>query len=366
MHNGPERLAFDKPTLEDHRLRLRMDGYDSEIIAEVDDDLQSMTGQWTKTVPGGQAKLGFAAQRGEKRRFVAELEAPGHEVPESVAGDWRVTFTEDDGQTFAARGVFKGSGDDLLGTFLTDTGDYRFLAGRYAQGRVQLSCFDGGHAFLFDAAVDSEGRLQGDFWSRDSYHAKWEGSRLADGDKDGLADPFAITRLGEGKRTLEFAFEDLEGNVVKHDDPRFAGKVVLIDIFGTWCPNCNDYARVLIRWQRQYAERDLQIVGLAFEMTGDPERDRQYVRKYKERFGIEFPLLLAGTSDKDKASAALPALNRVAAYPTTVLVGRDGTVRAIHSGFAGPATGRHHNELIAKLELQIERLLAEGRDSKAE
>jgi thiol-disulfide isomerase/thioredoxin len=133
--------------------------------------------------------------------------------------------------------------------------------------------------------------------------------------------------------------------------------VVLVDVFGSWCPNCNDLADLHARWYREYHERGLEIVGLAYEMTGEPERDREYVKKYAKRHGIEYPLLLAGTEDKAQASKTLPDLSEVVAFPTTIFIGRDGKVKKVYSGFAGPATGRHHRRLVRDHEKLIEELL---------
>ena len=142
-------------------------------------------------------------------------------------------------------------------------------------------------------------------------------------------------------------------------DDRFRGKVVLVNIFGSWCPNCNDKAPVLAGWYQRFRDQGLEIVGLAYEFTGDPERDRRQVRRFAERHGIEFPLLLAGLSDKRQAAATLPDLSAVVAFPTTVFIGRDGLVRRIYTGFAGPGTGEHHERLVRKLERLIVELLAE-------
>jgi thiol-disulfide isomerase/thioredoxin len=146
---------------------------------------------------------------------------------------------------------------------------------------------------------------------------------------------------------------------VSLSDRRFQGEVVLVVLFGTWCPNCNDEAPILARWHHDYREQGLQIIGLAYEFTGDVERDRRMVRLYAERYGLEFPLLLAGISDKAAAGATLPDLTAVLAYPTIVFVGRDGRVRNIHSGFEGPGTGEHHEKLVVRMEAIIGELLAE-------
>jgi len=136
-------------------------------------------------------------------------------------------------------------------------------------------------------------------------------------------------------------------------------RAVLVNIFGSWCPNCNDEAPLLAAWDRKYRQRGLEIVGLAYEFTGDAARDREMVRRFAKHYGITYPLLLAGVSDKKKASATLPDLTRVLAYPTSLFIGRDGKVKKIYSGFAGPGTGRHFGQLRAEMESVIETMLAE-------
>ncbi len=356
--NGPEQVEFSSVTRHGSDLVLRIDTYDSEIRATQDGD--RLVGTWTKTTPQGPHTMPFEASRGDRPRFSAPVPTPAYPVPATIDGNWSIVFTEDDGQTFVGQGVFETKGDDLRGTVLTDTGDYRYLEGRYQHGTLELSCFDGGHAFLFRATVDAEGRLRGDFWSRGAYHATWTADAMAPQQASPLADPYRAVELSPAAADgrFQFSFPDLNGNPVTDRDPRFVDKVVLIDIFGTWCPNCNDYAPLLARWHRRYHAQGLEIVGLAFEMTGDVERDRKFVGKYAQRYGLEFPLLLAGTSDKSAAAATLRSLDEVESYPTTIFVGRDGRVQRIHSGFAGPATGAHHRAMVAEMEQEIEALLA--------
>lgn len=353
--NGDEQVPFTSVRVVDGRVMLEIAGYDSRIVAQVSSDGRTMTGEWSKTAPEGVSRLPFRAALGYAHRFApGEVSEPGG----TVDGDWRVVFTEDDATTFPARAVLEQDGTAVRGTFLTETGDYRYLDGQLRSGRLSLSCFDGGHAFLFTATL-ADDALTGDFWSRDTYHATWTATRLPKGAADGLGDPFELVRLTNDQGRLEFAFPDPDGEVLSSSDPRFDGKVVLVDIFGTWCPNCNDQAPLLAKWHRTYGERGLELVGLAYEFTGNAKRDGEMIRRYAQRHGIEFPILLAGISDKAAASKTLPDLSAVKAYPTTVLVGRDGKVRKIYSGFAGPATGDRHTELVRDLEREIEALLAE-------
>lgn len=352
--NGGERLPFSDVRLNGREIVLEIAGYDSRIEASVTPDGRTMEGQWSKRSTQGRSMLPFSATRGRSARFPVASPPAG-----SVEGAWKVTFIEDNGTRYPARAEFEQNGERVLGTFLTETGDYRYLEGAVAGRTLSLSCFDGAHAFLFRAQL-GEGELLGDFWSRDTYHARWEGTRIAPGeDQDTLRDPFERVTLSDPGAGFPFAFPDTGGAMVTSDDARFRDKVVLIDVFGTWCPNCNDLAGVLRRWDREYGPRGLEIVGLAYEFTGDWDQDAEMVRRFGVRHQLQFPLLVAGTSDKADAAATLRGLGKIESFPTLVFVDRKGVARWVHSGYDGPATGEHHARSIRRIEQTIEQLLAE-------
>jgi thiol-disulfide isomerase/thioredoxin len=342
---------------------MRIDGYDSEVNATLSEDGRRLQGEWHKTVQAGRSKMPFSAVKGDERRFVPELDSslePVEGAPESITGHWAIEFSEEDGSTYPARAELDSRGSKLTGTILTETGDYRYLDGSYSNGWMLLSVFDGGHAFLFRARVSPEQTMEGDFWSRDSYHATFTGRRLHEGDGDGRGNPWELVKLTDKDGRFDFEFPDLAGKLVSSSDERFSDKVVLVDIFGSWCPNCNDQAPLLASWYRKYHGGGLEIVGLAYEMTGDADRDRKYLGKYRDKYGIEFTLLLAGVADKAEASKTVPALSEIASYPTAIFIGRNGKVRRIYSGFSGPATRAHHRKMVSEQEELIEKLLAEG------
>lgn len=352
--NGEEVAPFSSVQLEGDRAVLSMDWYDSRLEGQLTDGGRVLSGTWSKRTTKGRSKLPFVATKNDERRFIPSVLQPIEDAPESIDGRWRVQFK--DSSTFPAIGEFRQRGTKVQGTFLTETGDYRYLEGSYESGHLRLSCLDGGHAFLFVARATSTG-LQGDFWSRDSYHATWTATSMApDETTDSvLRRPETLSQL-VGER-FEFSFEDLQGRLRTHDDPALRKKVVLIDLFGSWCPNCNDLAPVLARWHKKYRTRGLEVIGIAFEFTGDPQKDREVLRAYRAHHGIEFPLLLGGVSNKKKASEALKSLDRLIAYPTMVFVGRDGRVHKIHAGFFGPGTGPRYSALVESMEAEIEALL---------
>ena len=175
-----------------------------------------------------------------------------------------------------------------------------------------------------------------------------------------LLDPFELTRWNDRLDMSDYAFPDTDGKLRKLTDPAFAGKARILQVFGTWCPNCHDEAPYLAELDRRYRGRGLSILALAFELTGDLERDTRQVEIYKQRYGIDYPILVAGLADKQEASKAFRLLDRVRSYPTTVFLRGDGSVRAVHTGFSGPATGKEHQKLRAEFERLIEELLSEA------
>lgn len=358
-----EAVPFSGVEQDGDRVVLRFAWYDSEITAQLNATGELLSGTWRRTSPGGKdSRLPFTAGRGDQRRFLpiseTEIAKGDADAVPTVSGRWATVFRDEDDEE-PAQGELTQDGTRVTGTFLTPTGDYRFLEGSYEDGVLRLSTFDGAHAFLFQAHARADGTLAGDFWSRDSYHATWTAEPLP-AEESLLPDAWALAGLTNDDGRFQFAFPDLEGRTVSLADEHFAGKVVLVNIFGSWCPNCNDEAPLLAEWHRRYRDQGLEIVGLAYEFTGNAERDREMVRRFGVRYGIDYPLLLAGTNDKAAAAATLPDLTTVIAYPTTVFIGRDGKVRKIHSGFSGPGTGQHYKDLVTELEALIAQLLAES------
>lgn len=350
--NGDERVAVPKVVQTGSRLSLEFPAFNNRLDGEWDGS--SLAGTLTIIRRGGvEQKIPFRARPGVDYRF-----APAQASAEAnVAGRWRVAFTDEDGVETPAIGEFSQQGNQVQGTFLTETGDYRYLAGEVIGNQMLLSTFDGAHLFLFSARLDESGQLQGDFWSSIHWHEAWTGVR---DDKAKLADAYAMTFLKPGYEEFAFTFPDTERKLVSLSDPRFDGKVVLVTLAGTWCPNCHDEARFLADFYRQRAGEGLEVVGLMYEHFEDFDTAAEQVRRFRDELDVEYPLLVAGYSDKQKAAETLPMLNRVLAFPTTIFIGRDGEVRRIHTGFTGPGTGEHYARFIAGFEAYVDALLAES------
>jgi thiol-disulfide isomerase/thioredoxin len=150
-----------------------------------------------------------------------------------------------------------------------------------------------------------------------------------------LRDPASITTFSGEE--FEFAFPDENGHLMTIDVPALAGKPKIVQFLGTWCPNCLDETKFLLEYLRN-EDPDIAIVGLAFERHTDPVKARQAIARYRQKLDISYPILLAGSSDKNEASKQLPMLNKVFAFPTLIFIDSDNRVRKIHTGFNGPAT----------------------------
>lgn len=349
--NGPERVDTSAVVVNGNQVEIQFSWYDARIKATYDPKTNSLSGAWSKTAPQKLSSLPFTATKGYSYRFKQPSQ---NSSTTQVAGIWQAEFVDEDETTLAV-GEFNQSGQKVNGTFLTPTGDYRFLAGHAMGGELKLSAFDGAHAFLFDAKL-VDGQLTGGFWSRDTYHATWT-AVLNDNAYAVLPDSWDLVNVTTADNTVSFAFDDLNGQLVQLSDERFKDKPVLINLFGTWCPNCNDEAPILVQFYDKYHADGLEIVGLAFEFTEDIERDKKQINEFKNRYGIQYPLLRAGINDKEEAAKALGFLDKVVAYPTSIFLNRDHQVVNIHSGFAGPGTGDHFTKLVAELEDQIKAIV---------
>jgi thiol-disulfide isomerase/thioredoxin len=354
--NGSDRIEVDEVTVDGAAVRILMPGFKNRIDATLAGD--ELRGTLTMVKAGAkEQQIPFAAKRGAAWRFTPPGSAAVPPAGE-VGGRWAVTFVDADGKSTPAVGEFRQQGAEVSGTFLTPTGDHRHLAGELRNRRLRLSKFDGGHAFLYDATLAEDGTLSGTYWSGLAWTETFTGRR---DDAANLGAAEQATQMKGGATRLDFRFPDLGGVFVSLSDPFYQGKVVVIALAGSWCPNCHDEAAFLAPLYREYRGKGLEIVSLMFEQFGDFERAAEATHRFRERYHIDYATLIAGISDKDDAASKLPQLNGVFAFPTTIFIDRAGKVRKLHTGFSGPATGRHYEALTADFRRTIEQLLDEPR-----
>jgi len=272
----------------------------------------------------------------------------------SIAGTWIVSAKSNKGE-IAWRFIAKQTGAEVSATILRVDGDTGTLTGGYRDGKFVLSHFSGARPLLLEVTPAADGTLQLKQNGQTELIAAKEGASRAAAIGT-PTDPAEHTRMKNPGERLQFTFRDLEGRTVSHTDPKFAGKVLLVNISGSWCPNCHDEAPFLADLYRKYRARGLEVVTFSFEeedQLANPTRLRAFIKNY----GLDYTVLLAGIPDD--LEAKVPQAENLNAFPTTFLLGRDGRVRAIHAGFPSAGSGEFYSKAQRDIIGHVERLLAE-------
>lgn len=348
VYNAEETIYVDEITIKQDSIIIKFPVYEGYMAGRF--SAGEINGAFI--VESLDRRVPFTAVYGKKDRF-----GEGITPKSNITGDWETEFGPGKENGYMAKGIFKQIDDKVTGTFRTVTGDYRYLEGVHQGDSLKLSVFDGSHAYLFTARV-SGSTMEGMFYSGNHYRQPFKAKRNENFE---LPRDDTFTYLKEGYSELAFNFPDAEGKMVSLKDPAFQDKVVIVQIMGTWCPNCLDETRFLVKYLEENADKDVEVVALAFEYAKTPEAAFKAINRLKERIGVEYPILLAqyATTNKTVAQDKLPMLNHIFSYPTTIIIDKKGQVRKIHSGFNGPATGNNYLSFKKDFNIFIDRLLAE-------
>ncbi|HVJ05080.1 MAG TPA: TlpA disulfide reductase family protein [Candidatus Saccharimonadales bacterium] len=366
--NGSDRMDFSTVTQNAGEVVLRLDQYDSTLKAHcASATCNALEGEYTRQKGSSISRYTMNARCERSPSSPAKVASAATQV--NAAGDWRFTFTDQSGKPDSepnAPANFTQNANHVEGTIAPVSGDYGMLSGDLIAGRgaesdkateLHLSRFDGIHALRLDGHFVTPDRIEGVFHVSPASALNFVATRSAS-TFAGFDEAEHLTTVQDTSVPFRFQGLDASGTVVTQDDPRFREKVVLIDIFGTWCPNCHDEAPVLQSLYTQFHARGLEVVGLSYEYVEDHVRNQRLLGIYRNKYSIAFPLLLAGTTDSGQIARTLPQLRNFGAYPTTIFLDRHGRVRMIHAGFSGPATG-HLEEVKQSFERTVAKLLDE-------
>jgi peroxiredoxin len=338
--NGDQRVSSTTGTLANGVLTLVWEQYGSTLTATVRDG--ALEGSYDRRSRG---LYPFQARRYTPARAAAN--AP------SIAGTWKVLVNGKSEKAW--RFIVRQQGGEIAAAIQRVDGDTGLLSGTYSNGSFLLSHFDGARPMLLKVTPRPDQSLELIEDAKNTYTALREDSAAAAAAGD-PADPFAYTRMKNPEEPFHFSFPDLDGRTVSDRDPRFRGKVLIVTITGSWCPNCHDEAPFLVSLYRKYRARGLEIVALSFEeaeQLANPTRPRAFIKQ----FGIQYPLLLAGTPEE--LAAKIPQADNLDSFPTMFIIGRDGTVRSVHAGYSSIATGELYTATTGAITRQVEQLLAE-------
>jgi thiol-disulfide isomerase/thioredoxin len=371
-------------TFQDGKLVLNVEHYLTTITATLKDG--QLAGNVVYQSRGAGAEYAFQASRH------VDATDPSVNLP-SIAGSWIIPLDSPSAKGEKAfRFIVDQRGPDVAASILRVDGDTGAYSGTYKDGKWILSHYDGSRPGVIEVSLQKDGTLQILQTSSQARPAAQDGANVAayqtasvdttnksyaqePGDSryaskltayrsdvavaKGLPEPENYethTTARDQSEVFTFNFPDANGKLVSNQDPRFKGKVVLAIVTGTWCPNCHDEAQYLVQLDKKYRDKGLAIVALDFEepeQQGGLEREKAFVKQY----GVNYTYLIAGAPSE--MWEKVPQLNNLDTWPATVFIGRDGRVKAVHSGFASPASGEFNRQLQQEFTSRIEQLLAE-------
>lgn len=346
LQNAEERIECPDVTVKGDSLFINLPLYHSEFRLKAGNG--TMEGVWINYGRQQAAIIPFRAKKDVDHRF-KYTRIPG--TAERLQGKWETWFASGSPDSSLAIGLFRSFGEKALaGTFLTESGDHRYLEGILDGDSLKLSVFDGSHAWLYLARLEGD-LLQGIFYSGNHYQAPFRAQR---NDSIGLRNPEKITYADS---SISFRLPDTDSNLVSLTDVQYRNRVCVIQIMGTWCPNCMDETVFLDSIYRARREEGLEIIGLAFERNSDFASATARINKTVQHLHVSYPVLLGGVARKGEVEKVLPALKGFFSYPTTLILDRRKNVVKVHTGFSGPATGAAWEEYRKEFNKTLDRLL---------
>jgi len=346
--NGEEKMLLDDVTIKDDSVIVKFPVYESELRLKATGE-KKLEGDFINLTRQTNSHIRLVAVAGNAPRF--KVNSGKSSV--NVSGRWEVQFSPGNKDSSTAVGIFTQDKSHVTGTFLTPSGDYRYLEGAIDNDSLFLSTFDGVFVYLFKARITGD-KISGIFYSGTHRQVAFTGMR---NEKAALPDADALTKYNESAKKLTFTLPDVDSIMVSLDDPKFKGKVVVLQILGSWCPNCLDESKFLAPYYDKNKDRGFEIIGLSFEKTDDFTRASGNVKRFRDRLHIKYPLLIA--ANRDKIKTVLPGLENFVGFPTSIYLDKNHNIRKIHAGFSGEATGAEYEKFKDDFYMFIDKLLSE-------
>lgn len=346
--NGKEKISLTLKLSADS-CELIFPYFNSKIVFTVNGK-KTLKGYWINFNKGVNYKIPFHANFFKE---VTRFPVNKADQPQNFHGKWKTTFEPGTADEYIGIGIFEQEDNWLLhGTFMTETGDYRFLDGNVTSNKIVLSCFDGSHAFLFKGKL-IDNVIRGDFYSGKHWWCEWKAHR---DDEFKLNDPEVLTYVRDSN-LFQFDFKTLNGEDFHFPNRDFNNKVVIVQIMGTWCPNCLDESQYFKQLHNKYHDQGLEIIAVGYETGSGFEDYARNIDRFKKKLNVDFTFLVGGPANKGVASEHFKMLNEVISFPTSIFIGKDGAVKRVHTGFNGPGTGSYYEEYMIKTEGLIQELL---------
>ncbi|MFA7275050.1 MAG: TlpA disulfide reductase family protein [Crocinitomicaceae bacterium] len=350
IRNGEEKIQLINKEIAGDTLVFAFPEFDSDLHFVVTSSKQ-LNGYWHNKNKSGRYTIPFKAHLCENVLFECQQTDFSTQTV-NLTYKWKTIFEPGTTDAYPAIGLFKQNGNQLSGTFLTETGDYRFLDGNLFGNQFYLSCFDGSHAFLFTAELQNN-TLNGNFYSGTHYQTTW----IANPDNNyELTNPDELTTV-VNTNPLQFSFKNLKNEVVSYPNSKYENKVTIIQIMGSWCPNCMDETHYYTQLYKKYHDQGLEIILVGYEAGNDENVYAEKLKRLQSRANIPFEMLIGGAANKNKAAKDFSMLNDIISFPTSIFVDRAGNISKVHTGFNGPSTGEYYDEYMLETEKYLQQLL---------
>ncbi len=344
--NSVEVIAIDEIRIEGDKFVIPLSIYPNHLEFKVEGD--SLRGSWVKNKKDKIEKYdlsGFKVQKFEET-------APGSKPNNEIIGKWKVQFLDkNDKVEKLGMALFKVELNYVRGTIITETGDYRFLEGTFEGNNLYMQGFDGQFGFVLKGEYKDK-KLNLMLYSGKTWNKKLMAVKDINFE---LSDPEKLTKV-KGDGVVKFEVEDLEGKKFTHEDPLIKGKPYIIQIYGSWCPNCLDEAKFLNAWKKKVST-EIEIIPIGFEKANNKKEAIGHIKRKIDKLGLKYKFYL-GSYDKDKVGVLdiLSFLENHLSYPTMIFVNRQGKVHKIHTGFSGPATEIYFQAFVYKFVKTIKEL----------
>lgn len=350
LHNSTEEIELiSQNSIHDQKIKLEIGAHYAELNLEFLGD-DKIKGTWVRT-----NKENYIVNlTGKKTTKSNELFADyvSKKTPTDINGNWEIEFEEGK----KALGVFKQEGRRITGSILTNTGDYRFLVGKLEENQIYLQGFDGVFSFIFKLNLSDQLKFKGKMFSGKSYQTGLTGIRNPSFKLD---DAYAMTKLTDDK-PIGFLGVDLSGKKIDLSSDRYSNKPKIIQLFGSWCPNCIDETHFFNQWKEQNKNlaSKIEFVALAFENFPSKKEALKAVKKSKAKLKMDYPIILVDFDKSKKPEDVLP-IDKGRAFPTTLFLNKNNKVVKIHTGFSGPATGPFFEKFKESFQKTISELVSQ-------
>lgn len=343
LYNGKEtiNLSYSKDKVS-KEIKIDINGFDAAIVLSKMGN--TLKGNWIKYNRKDEYKVPVFGMKQVSKKSSKFVEV--NKIPKK----WKISIGSKDPQSGIL--LFTQGDEFTHASVLTQTGDYRYLTPSLDGEELTLFGFDGVFAFLFKGKLKSNIEFSGIMYAGKS----WTETFNATPDKDfELKDPEGITSY-KGDFSKLF-LKDLDGKL--YNPGKKSNKVKVLQIFGSWCPNCIDETKFITKWRKDNPNKNVEFYMVAFERSPNKAHAIKQIKKAKKLYNIDYPILIGGYTKEDKLSLVLPGLENFISFPTTIYIDKKGTIRKIHAGFNGPATGKYFDKFTQDFNGFLDKLLKE-------